>query len=644
MNNIYDALKYIPCSELSYEEWTKVGMALKADGFDLSVWDEWSRADGRYKSGECAKKWNTFKRDGVASGTIFAMAKERGYNPMVGHALDWDEEIQRDEPMETAPWDRKSDIIKYLSTIFKPNEFVCFVTNDVYEDSEGKWRPGKGVCSKTAGNIIAELERRDDVEDVLYDAKGDCGAWICFNPLNGQGRTNDNVTAYRFALVESDTMSVVEQERFFRASGMPIAAMVSSGGKSIHAIVHIDAKNKDEYRERVSSLYSWLADQNVAVDEQNKNPSRLSRLPGYYRGGREQRLLAINLGPKSWEEWQANIINDDLPGLLNAKDFIDTEIELAPELIQGILRKGHKGIISGESKAGKTWMLLELAAAIASGTKWLGEYQCLKGAVLYINFEVDDKSFSKRVQDVCRALSVDVGANLVTWNLRGHAQTLDKLLPAIIKRTRLIPDLGAIIIDPIYKINPGDENNAGDMGRFCNLFDELANKTGCSVLFCHHFSKGGAAGKRAIDRASGSGVFARDPDAILTISRLASKKEDDGLPAFRLESALREFPDIKPLNMWFKHPIHVKDDNLADRGMDHAGMPNLEKSSKRTHTNDDKIADFENAFEATTENDRTSSVKDMADYLNLSDRSIKNYAKLLSGDYEVKGGVVVKLK
>ena len=130
----------------------------------------------------------------------------------------------------------------------------------------------------------------------------------------------------------------------------------------------------------------------------------------------------------------------------------------------------------------------------------------------------------------------------------------------------------------------------------------------------------------------------------MTISRLASKKEDDGLPAFRLESALREFPDIKPLNMWFKHPIHVKDDNLADRGMDHAGMLNLEKSSKRTHTNDDKIADFENAFEATTENDRTSSVKDMADYLNLSDRSIKNYAKLLSGDYEVKGGVVVKLK
>ena len=221
---------------------------------------------------------------------------------------------------------------------------------------------------------------------------------------------------------------------------------------------------------------------------------------------------------------------------------------------------------------------------------------------------------------------------------------MDKLLPAIIKRTRLIPDLGAIIIDPIYKINPGDENNAGDMGRFCNLFDELANKTGCSVLFCHHFSKGGAAGKRAIDRASGSGVFARDPDAILTISRLAAKKEDDGLPSFRLESALREFPDIRPLNMWFKHPIHVKDDSLADRGIDHAGMVNLEKNPKHARTDNDKIADFENAFEATTENDRTASVKAMADYLHLSERSIKNYAKLLSKDYEAKGGIVVKIK
>ena len=52
----YDILNAIP-PDCSYDEWLKVGMALKHEGADCSVWDSWSSRGYKYKSGECAKKW-----------------------------------------------------------------------------------------------------------------------------------------------------------------------------------------------------------------------------------------------------------------------------------------------------------------------------------------------------------------------------------------------------------------------------------------------------------------------------------------------------------------------------------------------------------------------------------------------------------
>lgn len=78
----------------------------------------------------------------------------------------------------------------------------------------------------------------------------------------------------------------------------------------------------------------------------------------------------------------------------------------------------------------------------------------------------------------------------------------------------------AIIIDPIYKVITGDENSADQMANFCNQFDKVCNELGCAVIYCHHHSKGSQGGKRSMDRASGSGVFARDPDAMLDLIEL----------------------------------------------------------------------------------------------------------------------------
>ena len=47
MDNIINELKYIDPAGCSYQEWAQVGMALKHEGFPVSVWDNWSAQDSR---------------------------------------------------------------------------------------------------------------------------------------------------------------------------------------------------------------------------------------------------------------------------------------------------------------------------------------------------------------------------------------------------------------------------------------------------------------------------------------------------------------------------------------------------------------------------------------------------------------------
>jgi uncharacterized protein (DUF927 family) len=73
-------LDFISPSSLTYDEWLAIGMALKNIGCDCSDWEQWSRADERFKDGECESKWNGFNRDGYDIGTLYHFAEPNGYD------------------------------------------------------------------------------------------------------------------------------------------------------------------------------------------------------------------------------------------------------------------------------------------------------------------------------------------------------------------------------------------------------------------------------------------------------------------------------------------------------------------------------------------------------------------------------------
>lgn len=637
--NLTEILEYIDPSTCSYQEWINVGMALKHEGYTVSDWDMWSMKDvNRYHSGECAKKWATFQGSSapVTAGTIIQMAKENGYHyENVSAELDWDSEIgskdelvvvdrnwlERSEIHIPEQWNPTEQIITYLETLFEPDENVGYVTESWEHD--GKFLPSKGCYDRTAGQLIKELYQcKGDIGSVLGDYNSEVGAWIRFNPLDGKGVKNENVTEFRYALVESDTMDISAQKAIITELELPVAALVYSGKKSLHAIVKIDASTYEEYKKRVDYLYNVCNKNGLKLDIQNRNPSRLSRMPGIMRNGKKQYLLDTNIGKENWNEWREWIesVNDDLPDPESMADVWDNLPSLAPPLIDGVLRQGHKMLIAGPSKAGKSYALIELCCAIAEGKKWL-EWNCTQGRVMYVNLELDRASCLHRFKDVYTALGITPNnlSNIDIWNLRGRSVPMDKLAPKLIRRASK-KNYIAIIIDPIYKVITGDENSADQMAHFCNQFDKVCTELGCAVIYCHHHSKGAQGGKRSMDRASGSGVFARDPDALIDLVELElnddilkqeknkavckvcegwlykydklyhasqddlcsetqmlalcreylendayecviedvgkARKTVESRSAWRIEGTLREFPKFAPVNLWFKYPVH----------------------------------------------------------------------------------------
>lgn len=580
-----ELLNAIP-PDCSYDEWLKIGMALKHEGANCSVWDDWSSHGHKYKPGECERKWKSFHRNDVTGGTLYHIACQYGYVPEREetvydiHNLLLDEIIV--DPAFVSPervppvpdgYDPKGDMLEYFTTLFEPDDFVGYCVK-FFQDKEKAWRPEQTVWMRTAGDIIKKL-RAGSIENAIGTVNPYAGAYVRFNPLDGKGENNANVTRWKYCLIESDTDSIEKQYSLLKEMNLPITFLVSSGGKSLHAITRVDAENAQQYRSRVRELYAFCEKNGLKPDEQDKNESRFSRLPGVKRGDKWQYIVERNIGAESYDAWITwrETQADDLPADETLADVWNNMPDLKPELIPGILRVGHKLLLAGPSKAGKSFMLINLAISIAEGSEWLG-MKCRQGRVCYVNLELDRASCLRRFREIYerRGLQPKNIKNVTIWNLRGHAAPMNKLAPILIHRFKA-KKYSAVIIDPIYKVITGDENSATEMSEFCSYFDKVATEMDVSVIYCHHHSKG-ASGKyaNAADRSSGSGVFARDPDAILDLRELNvdgltdkyRTDHDDAcevLTGWEVSGTLREFAPAEPQRVWFDYPLHVVDTN-----------------------------------------------------------------------------------
>ena len=667
---LFEALNALDPSRLNYQEWLDVGMALKAEGLPCSVWDDWSRRDSkRYRlSGaeSCEKKWETFRGQGINGGTIIHYAEKYG-GFKLSRELDWDDGLEAtyeevitiQEKPDEKPYQMA---VRFLEALFEPEETVSFVCSAKWDEEKEKWKPASGGVVRKCSDIIKDLKKHRDLEAAFGTINEKAGAWIRLNPTTGPN--NKDVTRYAYALAESDNLTIEEQKKLLIGFKLPIATLTESGGKSVHAAVRIDAKDAVEYNQRTLFLFDWLAKHKFIVDENNKNEARLSRLPGAMRSGKVQKLIATNIGCSSWLEWKDYIegFEDNLPEIHSARDMFESPTPEPPAIIEDILRQGAKMICTGDSKSGKTCLLTNLAICIAEGWEWLG-HQCMQGKVLYINMEVMQSDFEARYKAIYKAKGKPASEkgkdNFDYWNLRGKAEPLEKLAPKIIRRCR---DNGylAIIVDPIYKVQGGDENNAEAIGKFCALFDKIAEETGASMIYVHHHAKGSQGGKKAMDRGSGSGVFARDADAIIDFSGLVldpNERElailqrnyasEDELVPLQMEMVLRSFRSPVPTNLFFEFPLHIVDENhiLDGAAVEGSAEANRKLSPNNQKSDSDKKQIVDDCFESVVRADGTAKFSDMynSPVCEVTDRTLKKYILSFPKDYLFENGFVKRV-
>jgi hypothetical protein len=201
---------------------------------------------------------------------------------------------------------------------------TCFLPGEGVSIGDGT-RNSEGELILSAGQVLP-LEhwlkrlRSKSIMDI-YQARE--GIFVRINPMQlPRGKTDAEVTAFRHLLVDFDRDAngqLVPKETQYGwlvDSNLPIDSIVDSANRGLNALVRLDAPSREEFERRRDLVFKYFADC-PGFDTKNKNASRYSRLPGAIRnlyddsgqliGTAVQQLLAVKIGAKSWEEWEAGL-------------------------------------------------------------------------------------------------------------------------------------------------------------------------------------------------------------------------------------------------------------------------------------------------------------------------------------------------
>lgn len=270
----------------------------------------------------------------------------------------------------------------------------------------------------------------------------------------------------------------------------------------------------------------------------------------------EARLLAVTGGARR-----------GLPDVMRWHELIGAvERPLPPELIKGTLFRGSKLMLGGGSKSFKTWVLLDMALSVATGTPWWG-MATVRTPVLFVNFELQDWSFERRVRAMMKAKGIEAAPDFLVWNLRGRARDFRELRLPLLNKIRRYK-VGLAVLDPIYKcLGERDENSNGEVGDLLNEIESVAVDAECAMVHGHHFAKGDSSEKDKRDLASGAGAWMRDPDSSIM---LRPHEEED---AFTVEFLLRDLPARSPMVVRWRHPCMEVSPGLDPAALKVAGRP-----------------------------------------------------------------------
>ncbi len=212
-----------------------------------------------------------------------AFEKEKAASLITGMSMVTNAWLQQQSPIDPSNVTAGA----FLEKLYEPGEKIV-VFNDY----------------RSQGQLLYEVGSQNN--DSVPNGKQD-GVWFLVNPVDGayhanprqqnkqSRRSEESITSWRYLVVESDLVEPADWIKVLVQLPLNISAIYSSGGKSIHALVRIDASSKYEWNMQRDQIRPILV--TIGADPNAMTAVRLSRLPGCKRGEQDQQLYYLNPNP-----------------------------------------------------------------------------------------------------------------------------------------------------------------------------------------------------------------------------------------------------------------------------------------------------------------------------------------------------------
>ena len=236
----------------------------------------------------------------------------------------------------------------------------------------------------------------------------------------------------------------------------------------------------------------------------------------------------------------------------SVRELLDLYPNLRIPVIDGLLRQGETMNVIAPPKTGKSWLVVDLAIAVATGRCWLDTYATHAGDVLIIDNELHGETIAHRIPKVAQGRGVMLSEfidHIFVESLRGKLKDLLGLRAFF---SGLEPGrFKVIILDAFYRFMPqdSDENDNATMAQLYNVLDQFADRLGCCFVLIHHSTKGVQGHKAVTDVGAGAGSQSRATDTHLVLRA----HEEEGVVV--LDAAVRSWSPINPVCLRWAFPV-----------------------------------------------------------------------------------------
>ena len=522
-----DALSYIP-PDLSREEWVCTGMAAQAAGLDFDAFNDWSAGAGNYDARAARDTWKSFKPGkGVGAGTLFKLAAANGWRTGQGMAPT------RPAPAPRKPAEPPRQLAQGMSAAEVWGRCEAASIGHPYVVEKGAAGvPLDGLRVLPAGDtlriggepmagaLVVPVIRPDgSLASLQFIALPDVAARLKAKGLPGKLNLHGAPLEDGFftvgELVPGGLAYICEgigaAWSCWQQTGA--AAVVCFGAGRIHAVA-VQLRQRDASARLV--LVPDVGKEGDADKIAQEVNAAVVRMPDGWPQNSDVNDLAKRDGGDALAELLESAIEPPKPKprykLLGADDLRNL-----PPLawrVRGVLPAVGLAGLYGPSASGKSFLALDMAAAIAEGRQWFG-HRVEAAPVVYCALE-GEGGFKLRVAaweaHTGRALPAGLHIVLQPFKLNEPQDVAD--LAAV------VPAGAVVFLDTLNRAAPtSDENSSSDMGEILESTKRLQSRINGLVVLVHHTGKDATKGLRGH-----SSLFAA-LDAAVEVSRDGDKRE-----------------------------------------------------------------------------------------------------------------------